>query len=380
MPAPLLQPAPAAPGTETPLLGGRYCSTVGTPAVATGERGRAAIASVRALLESGEYALERIPCLCGSDQERCIATVDRYHIPHRTVMCTRCALLRTNPRMTAAAYAHFYANHYRAIYERPGHDPARYFQEQSARGQARARFVMHDILPPGAGARVAEIGCGAGWNLMPYRALGWEAVGWDVDDAYLALGAKRGLDLRHGLLPDACASGERFHLVILSHVLEHFLDPIADLRALRGMLLPRGALFVEVPSLFAASQLARYFQNAHTWSFVPQTLETTMRAAGFRRVAMNGMIESLWQVDAGGAAGEGAGAGAGAKARAGAEAHARAGTPIPADPALVQRTLAFLRRRERGSALTVRIAAMQHRAWRLRDALRRHARISLSEA
>jgi len=278
---------------DAPLLGERFVNRNSALAVATGDRGRVAIATVCANLANGKYQLERVSCLCGSRDNRCIAQVDRYRIPHCTVMCKRCGLLRTDPRMTAAAYVDFYTNHYRAIYERPDHDPDRYFAQQVIRGESRARFVMHDIVQPATSASVAEIGCGAGWNLEPYRKRGWKAVGWDVDDSYLRLGKSRGLDLRHGLLPDACVGGERFHLVVLSHVLEHFLDPIADLRALKQILFPRGALFIEVPSLFAASQLTRYFQNAHTWSFVPQTLEATMRAAGFRRVELASLSWTL---------------------------------------------------------------------------------------
>lgn len=357
---------PRETAADQPLLrAARYTSQECAPAVATGERGRDAIARVRAMLADGTYALERVPCPCGGAQDRCVATVDRYAIPHRTVLCERCGLLRTDPRMDARATAHFYANHYRAIYERPDHDPERYFAQQLLRGQARARFVLHDVAAPRSGGRAAEIGCGAGWNLMPYRERGWECTGWDVDDAYLALGERHGLRMRRGLLEDACAAGERHHLVILSHVVEHLLDPVADLRALRGMLLPGGALYVEVPSLFAAADLARYFQNAHTWNFVPQTLERTMRAAGYRRVWMNGMIESLWRP-----VGDAADADA-------APADARAA--FPADPALVRATERFLRARERSGALAARTTALRQRAWRLRDRLRRGARLDLTE-
>ena len=246
-----------------PLLGGVFAHAPQEFGVATGPRGREAIRATCARLASGEYAQEFIPCICGSSEELCVAAVDRYGIPHRTVLCTRCGLLRTNPRMTSDAYAHFYQHLYRAIYERPGHDPDTYFAMQENTGRLRAIRTLRRVKLR-AGSSVAEIGCGAGWNLIPYSKRGCRVVGWDVDDGYLALGRARGLDLRHGLLSAACSSGERFDLVVLSHVLEHLLDPIADLNALKLLLSVNGLLSIEVPSAFATARMERYFQNART--------------------------------------------------------------------------------------------------------------------
>lgn len=282
------------PTKSATLLGGRYESPPEVMAVPVTARGVTAIADVCKKLASGDYPQEEVPCLCGEHQGLCIARVDRYGIPHRTVLCARCALLRTNPRMTRASYQHFYVNHYRAIYERPNHDPDRYFAAQLLRAEQRASHTVRWVRPR-MGAAVVEIGCGAGWNLIPYQSRGWRAIGWDVDDGYLELGRRRGLDLRHGLLESACETGESFDLIVLSHVLEHLLDPINDLGLLRDILKPEGLLSIEVPSAFAVSRLDRYFQNAHAWSFVPQTLRAVMESAGYQCVAMNGVIESLWR-------------------------------------------------------------------------------------
>ena len=338
---------------EMPLLVGAFARAPQELGVATGPRGRDAIRATCDRLTSGEYAQEFIPCICGSLDELCIAAVDRYGIPHRTVLCTRCGLLRTNPRMNADAYAHFYQHLYRAIYERPGHDPDAYFAMQETTGRLRASRTLRRVKLR-VGSSVAEIGCGAGWNLVPYSDRGCRVVGWDVDDGYLALGRARGLDLRHGLLSAACSSGERFDLVVLSHVLEHLLDPIADLNALKLLLNSKGLLSIEVPSAFATARMERYFQNAHTWSFVPETLRAVMEHAGFECIAMNGVIESIWRP------------------------RSTAALAIPANPALVRRTAKILVSRQRRRWLLDREMGLRQRFWRVRDAMTVWPRVSVS--
>ena len=143
------------------LLSGRFAHASQEFRFSTGPRGRDAIRATCDRLASGEYAQELIPCICGSWEELCVAALDRYGRPHRTVLCTRCGLLRTNPRMKEEAYAHFYQHFYRAIYERPGHDPEAYFAMQETTARLRAIRTLRRVSL-GAGSLVAEIGCGAG--------------------------------------------------------------------------------------------------------------------------------------------------------------------------------------------------------------------------
>jgi SAM-dependent methyltransferase len=282
-------------GGESAILGGTFTSFTGPLPVEVTLRGEEARRLVCEKVARGIYPLEDVACLCGAQDDRLVATVDRYRTPHSTVLCRRCGLVRTNPRWTAEAYVDFYTHHYRDLYERADHSPDLYYAAQLERGRERADFILRRCRSTRISPAVLEIGCGGGWNLQPFQQRGWTAVGWDFDDDYLAAGRERGLDLRYGSLDAAVARNERFELIILSHVLEHLLDPRSDLRKLRNLLTPQGALYIEVPSLFDVSaNLLRYFQNAHTYSFVPKTLESLMESAGYHRLVMDSRIRSLW--------------------------------------------------------------------------------------
>jgi 2-polyprenyl-3-methyl-5-hydroxy-6-metoxy-1,4-benzoquinol methylase len=305
-------------------------------------------------MASGAYKLETVPCLCGRNENQLIASVDRYRLPHSTVLCLHCGLLRTAPRLTEGAYIDFYTNYYRAIYERIGHNPDDYYTFQFSRGMERFAYILRHVQPPRNGASVLEIGCGGGWNLQPFHQAGWHAAGWDFDRDYLKEGKRRGLDLREGSMDDAIAAGTKYHLIILSHVVEHLLNPVEDLWRLRSILQPAGMLFIEVPSLFAVTgDLLRYFQNAHTFSFVPETLQRVANAAGFRRIALSPVIQSLWAADA------------------------RVPYPDSSQPMLVRRTLDYLWRRKTESRLYSRCRGLMRRCRELADKGVRPTRISL---
>lgn len=325
-----------------PLLGSDFCSLDGALPVPVTPRGLEARDLVRAKIAGGEYVMEDKPCLCGARDDRLVATVDRYRIPNATVMCRQCGLVRTNPRLSPDANVDFYIHHYRDIYERFDHDPETYYAAQLRLGRQRADFILRRCRSIRRTASVLEVGCAGGWNLLPFHERGWNASGWDFDDDYLATGRKRGLDLRLGSLENAVAEGRKYELVILSHVLEHLQDPVADLRKLQCLLTPSGVLYVEVPSLFGiGGNLLRYFQSAHMYSFVPETLRHLMESAGFRSLVVTSQIQSLWVL--------------GAPERK----SPRLGTDLPT------RTERFLRTMERDCVLRTRLRGMGVRVERL---------------
>lgn len=243
---------------------------------------------VLAKLADGTYEQESVPCFCGlPEADLVIAERDRYGLPVRTALCQHCGILRTTPRMTADATARFYGDDYRDLYTGPGNVESLY-ESQVERGHGLVKLLTK-LLPQVDS--VYEIGCGAGGLLTPFAQAGKRVAGVDLGDEYLAYGRQQGLDLVHGRAGDLLAHrGEAADLVLLLHVLEHYLDLSSSLDETLSIVKPGGLLLVEVPGLATIAtgyhgDILRYLQNAHTYHFSGPTLRFVLERCGLEVLA-----------------------------------------------------------------------------------------------
>jgi SAM-dependent methyltransferase len=92
-----------------------------------------------------------------------------------------------------------------------------------------------------------------------------------------------GADIYNGTLDTFCEerSESKFDLVILNHVLEHFLDPTKQLKRIHRLMNDDGLLFVEVPDILGEWAGAGMFHLAHVYQFCEMTLRNILAKAGF---------------------------------------------------------------------------------------------------
>jgi SAM-dependent methyltransferase len=95
------------------------------------------------------------------------------------------------------------------------------------------------------GARIADVGGGAGEMLQILRSLGFRHLTC-VDPYSPVSGAHDGIDFLKGCLQSA---EERFDLIMYHHSLEHVPDIEGELRTARAHLAPGGLLLVRLPLL-----------------------------------------------------------------------------------------------------------------------------------
>ncbi len=223
--------------------------------------------------------METVTCLiCGSSNEHAII---RRGYP-RHVICRRCGLVYQNPRPSLEEIAAHYESGYWEARPLPVVDstisPVSAERGRSVVAQAKGLVTPSDL--------VVEVGCGVG-EILDYvrRELGCRAIGIEPSMTQSELGRKRfNLDIRTSDLDAADLGTETAKVIILTHVVEHFHDPVAQLSRCRAMLADDGLLIVEVPNMLnphPKKRLANWLAFEHIFYYSTATLSVVMARAGF---------------------------------------------------------------------------------------------------
>lgn len=268
--------------------------------------------------------------LCGSGESRQPLLVDvvdkRYHVEGHWDFrrCGRCGLVALHPFPddVGAGYPEAYSQHRvrTPSTDTPARTPVRRWLRRHSlaglgyHGEAgagaggaepgavdrlvaavpavRMQAQWGSILVPKArpGGRLLDVGCGAGGYLAVMRALGWDVTGVEPDATSRAVAQGEGLRVVPSLAEAGFEPGS-FDVIALNHVIEHLVDPVAELRSLRTLLAPDGLLGLATPNwaslgrrLFGRSWYALEAPR-HLVLFDPRTLRATVEAAGFRVVS-----------------------------------------------------------------------------------------------
>jgi len=247
----------------------------GIPAVACTKHQLDLINEFNRKAKQKQVKFEEVPCLCGCGVFDLIARVDRYGMLQDTVACVDCGLVQSNPRMTQEEYFNYYSSDlYRSCY-----DGADYLAKYESKYTLKHGLHIFDavnkvtkILP---GSSVLELGAGGGWNLLPFKRAGASVLGVDYSPSLVELGNKHGIPMVRGTVDQIKGL---YDVIVLNHVLEHFLQPVKSLKMLAEHIKADGIIYIAVPNIlnFSIGQL----QNAHPYYFSPYTFEHYCSLAG----------------------------------------------------------------------------------------------------
>jgi SAM-dependent methyltransferase len=230
------------------------------------------------------------------------------------VCCARCGLVFIDPQPTEEEVAALYDESYftECTATHGAHGTRAYVQRAEAsraRLQEACRSLERSMGLPGASrGRLLEIGCGPGYLLGAFRALGWTVTGLEIS-AYAAERARSdlGLHVIHGSIATSTFAPASFDAVLMGDVLEHLPDPLSCLRIVHGWLAEGGSLVVAVPStmnllssklgIAAYRLLGRYktlnIPPYHLFEYTPRTARGLLAAAGFHVVHLRQSAVSL---------------------------------------------------------------------------------------
>lgn len=259
------------------------------------------ILKFKAKIRNGEYKLVPNSCLCGTTNEFTdivVAEKDRYGMPCCNVLCKKCGVIRLKKRLDDYSTAEFYRNEYRDIYVGMELASEEFFNSQVQRGQIFYNLIQENIEICNINT-VFEIGCGAGGILYPFYQNGKRVSGCDFGEKYLRFGQNKGLNLYQGEFDIDKTPKKSQDLIILSHVMEHFNEPISTMNKIIELISDEGYLLVEVPGIFDIQKTyfnpILYFQNAHVHNYYYYYLRVFFESLGLRVIYGNERCTFLLQ-------------------------------------------------------------------------------------
>ena len=233
---------------------------------------------------------EEVECaVCHSKNRFEVSKKGQHNIPLSLVLCKDCGLGYLNPRWDAESYFNFYSNEYDSYYrpslvseintKDPGNSPIIH------------RLRTNKLLPTDF-TNVLDIGSGAGESLLNVQKLFPNANLFAIepseesqknltDNGIKVISNDANSDWEKG-------SEGKYSLIILRHVLEHFLNPLEVLKKMHRSLSEDGLLYIAVPNnLLPTKNLeSKWFRVVHTYYFNKYSLKNILHKSGLETIVM----------------------------------------------------------------------------------------------
>jgi SAM-dependent methyltransferase len=144
-----------------------------------------------------------------------------------------------------------------------------------------------------------DIGCGTGWTTSIWKKEGFDVTGVEPSQQRGEYAKEKyGIRIISGYVENVPV-GEKFDVIVIRHVLEHFESPFPVLQNIRNLLKKNGLLVVIVPNLRC---IGRYLFNTNwTWVlpwhcnfFNPRSLRNIISLSGFTVLNSYQTPSPLW--------------------------------------------------------------------------------------
>jgi 2-polyprenyl-3-methyl-5-hydroxy-6-metoxy-1,4-benzoquinol methylase len=139
---------------------------------------------------------------------------------------------------------------------------------------------------------ILDIGCGSGLFLKTAFDSGYGVDGIDVSEKALTFAKEEfGLNVESKSMEKLIEERKKFDIITLWHVLEHFLNPVNELKKIKELLNENGVCFIEVPNfnsikfrLSGGKWKGGNHPLYHRSFFTKKTLEDTLRRSDFNHI------------------------------------------------------------------------------------------------
>ena len=223
------------------------------------------------------------PCpLCGSRDNVIISRRMKDNINLPTVICRECSLVFTNPLPKEEIYNRFYEEAYNDFYIHQ----EKFTPSNKIPGDVRQIIDIISKFLPDNNSRILEIGSGSG-RLIYYLSDKYPNIK-GIEPGSNSANAKA--TYRLNIIDDFFEShdfgDEKFNLILMVHVFEHFYDVNQALLKCRDLLTGNGYLFIEVPNILKPFKSPDHYflRYVHPINYSPYTIKSLLLKHGFLTV------------------------------------------------------------------------------------------------
>ncbi len=197
------------------------------------------------------------------------------------VRCTRCGLVRSNPRDDDQTLRRVYSELCDEAYDA---------EDQNRTRVARDHLGLVTRYCPQP-ARLLDVGCATGLFVCLAHDYGWQASGLDASSWAVSRARERCPTVRfmEGIVEEVEIPPESFEVVTMWDLLEHVRSPTETLKRVWDWLIQGGWLFMNLPNI--ESRMARLMGRRwilllreHLWYFSPATIREVLEKTGFELV------------------------------------------------------------------------------------------------
>jgi SAM-dependent methyltransferase len=227
--------------------------------------------------------------LCENEKTLKLSRKVQFGLPWSAVMCKNCGLSYLNPQPTRDYLNSYYSSQYEKHY---GNSTL-----GRARGYRIAAFLEQYGIPY---SDVLEIGSGSGGNLQGIREKkpNVKLSVFEPGESSRRALARDNIAILGSFYDQENLSLKTQDLVLISHVLEHFLDPKQVLKKLWRECEDSCGLLIVVPSLKTSRDIAPpdkyWFRLVHTFYFSRENLEDLLLVSGWKPMHVEEKDGELW--------------------------------------------------------------------------------------
>jgi SAM-dependent methyltransferase len=203
--------------------------------------------------------------------------------------CDSCGLLHQEVDVTPEEYYNFYSVKYHKEYQKEIGQINYYDRYEHDRTVAKLRFGKYKHFL--RGKRLLDIGSSNGAFVDEARKVGWDAWGVEPNKDICNDETAYAGTLSEQKFPDG-----DFDNITMHDVMEHLIDPVAELKEIYRVLSADGLLILDMPNFFVECGKHHWRPVEHLWMFSESQLCTLLVREGFQVLGSDVPIPSKYVI------------------------------------------------------------------------------------